>query len=110
MKLPRSRRLGMTATNEQGRIVLQGEVEWLVEGTPAELDPIAAALSGLCERLDDQLLLINFGNAVGLFELPGLGTLEVVSGKWDRRHFDAMLADLTAVASALPFAAGVAAA
>src|SRR5262249_7674136 len=49
------------------------------------------------------LLLVNFRNAVGLFDLPHLGKVEVVSGKWSRADFDRMLADLTEVASGLPF-------
>ncbi len=88
---------------------LRGELDWLVSGDHQALTDIATALGRLAERIGDTLLL-SFGNAVGFFEIPHYGRVEVVSGKWTRNDFDAMLADLTATASALPFRGGESAA
>ena len=93
------------AESIDGRLRLQGEVTWVLEGAASEIQGVAAALGPLCERLSDELALIQFGTAVGLFELTGLGTVEVVSGKWGQADFDQMLRELTEIASALPFAA-----
>lgn len=90
--------------------MLRGEIEWLVEGPASRIDQIALALTGVSERLAPGLLLLSFGNAVGHFQAPGLGEIEVVSGKADETEFDRLLAELMEVASALPFAAGAAAA
>jgi predicted component of viral defense system (DUF524 family) len=71
---------------------------------------VEAALPGMAERLDAEILLLNFGNAVGFFRLPELGLVEVCSGKWDQADWERMLRDLTELALGLPFAAEVAAA
>ncbi|MBK7780998.1 MAG: DUF2357 domain-containing protein [Ardenticatenia bacterium] len=90
-----------------GRVVLSGEARWLLRGAAEELATACAALEGFCDVLAPDLLEISFGNAVGLFGVGrGDSAIEVVSGKWDRRHFDGMLADVTRVAAALPFTAG----
>jgi hypothetical protein len=94
----------------EGRIVLRGEVEWVLEGQPEAIDEIARALVGVSEKLASGVLLLSFGNAVGRFQAPGLGEIEVVSRKADDREFDRLLAELMEVATALPFAAGAAAA
>ncbi len=88
------------------RLVLRGELRWLLRGDPGDIDAAASCLSGVAERLDAKLLELDFGNAVGIFPLGRLGTIEVESRKWSRAHFDTMLAELTAVAAGLPFAAG----
>lgn len=100
-----ARRDGQPPEERDGRLILRGEWEWLLRGPAASLDPIAAALGRLAERLAPELLLLDFGNAVGHFRLPGLPPLEIVSGKWDERHFARMLDELTAIAAGLPFAA-----
>jgi hypothetical protein len=100
-----ARRDGQPPEARGGRLILRGEWEWLLRGPATALDPIAAALGRLAERLAPELLLLDFGNAVGHFRLPGLPPLEVVSGKWDERHFAQMLDELTAIAAGLPFAA-----
>lgn len=82
---------------------IQGEVQWYLEGPEELIRQAASALAGLCERITTEMLLVSFGNSVGWFRVPGLGLLEVISGKWDSGHFDAMLLDLSAWASALPF-------
>jgi uncharacterized protein len=106
----RSRRPGLSWEQPDDRIVIAGELQWVIEGAADAVRAAASTLAGLSEELAPGLLLVDFGNAVGRFQVPGLGTLEVVSSKWDRKDFDAMLADLMDVASALPFAAGDAAA
>lgn len=91
---------------ESGRLVLQAEAQWLLSGPTDVLAGIAAVLGSTAERLTAELLLLNFGNAVGLIDVPVIGRVEVVSGKWSTAHFDQMLRDLMAVASGLPYAAG----
>lgn len=87
-------------------IRLAAEVRWLVEGPTMALDEIAHALPPrTTERLGSALIL-RFGNAVGVFDVPHLGKIEVHSRKWGERHFDHMLAEVSARMSALPFAAG----
>jgi hypothetical protein len=84
---------------------LQGELLWLLEGERDEIAVAEAALGRLSTHLTAELLEINFGNTVGFVRVPGLLPVEIVSGKWDRAHFDQMLAELTLTASALPFTA-----
>ena len=48
---------------------------------------------------------LNAADAVGFVDLPHMGRIEVRSTKWNHEHFNRMLADLTRVASALPFTA-----
>ncbi|MFW6039917.1 MAG: DUF2357 domain-containing protein, partial [Gemmatimonadota bacterium] len=85
---------------------IQGEPEWVVEGTPEQIDAVERALPDtICDRLAPGVALLAFGNTVGRLEIPGIGTVEVVSGKWTGDDFDAMLEDLTEVATALPFTA-----
>ncbi|CAN5196325.1 hypothetical protein BH24GEM2_BH24GEM2_08600 [soil metagenome] len=88
-----------------GDVILQGEREWLFTGTPDGIQRLRDALPGIVEPIGNALLL-NFGNAVGFFEVPGLGRIEVRSGKWTPEHFDRMLHDLTKIAAGLPFASG----
>lgn len=88
-----------------GARVLRAETEWLLSGLPDAIAQADAALGGVCERLNASLLLLSFGNAVGQFRIPGLGTVHVESGKLGQHEFDALLAELMAVASALPFQA-----
>jgi len=87
-------------------MVLNAEIRWLLEGSAAEITMACAALAGFCYRLSDEQVEVSFGNSVGLFPIgPAGNTIEVVSGKWGRRDFAAMLEDVTRVAAALPFAA-----
>jgi hypothetical protein len=89
---------------------LQGDYEWRFEGSHAEVTALAQALPGVVEVLSSSLALLSFGNAVGFFDVPGLGRIEVISGKWDVDHFEQMLRELTDVAVNLPFSSGDAAA
>ncbi len=101
-----SRRAGGPPARIDGdRVVLEGEIPWILRGPAAAVDSAQRALAGFGERLDSELLAVRFGNAVGRFRLE-VGSLEVVSGKWTTAHFDSMLADLTAKAAGLPFRAG----
>lgn len=110
--LPRARYHpnNVRAVQRDGVVVLRGEADWLLEGPAAALDAAQAAVGAVSERLGPELLLLTFGNAVGRFDVPGLGTIEVESSKADATDFDRLLRELMEVATALPFAAGAAAA
>jgi hypothetical protein len=99
------RKGGAPPTERDGRLVLQGERGWIVSGEPGPIAEARAALGALCEPVGQSVLLVSFGNTVGRINVPGLGVIEVVSGKWDEQHFERMLADLSAVATELPFTA-----
>ena len=99
----RSRDGRWAAKQTETGVRLEGEGRWVISGAATALDPMEAALDGVCERLGREVLLVQFGNAVGCFRVPSIGTIEVVSGKWDETHFGSMLQDLTRVAAALPF-------
>ena len=92
---------------EGGVLVLTAEVKWAVEADEGRLDRIASALpSGVVERVAASVLTLHFVNAVGRFDVPYLGCVEVRSGKWTGAHFHAMLGEITRSVAALPFAAG----
>jgi hypothetical protein len=85
---------------------IDAESRWLVQGPPDTIADIEAALPDTVrERIGDALVL-QFTNAVGQFDLPHLGTLDVHSGKWEDSDFGRMLADITTAMAALPFSAG----
>ncbi len=58
-------------------------------------------------RAGTRTLILNLVNSVGLLNLPLLGEVELVTGKFDQDQFDAMLRELTewATTSTLPFSA-----
>jgi len=87
-------------------VQLDAEPEWIFEGTAEVIDSIERALAGFSARLGTNILRIHFGNAVGVFPLPGITTLEVTSGKWGEQQFDRLLAEIVRIASGLPFAEG----
>jgi predicted component of viral defense system (DUF524 family) len=92
--------------DERGWGRIQAERDWLVEGDPAELAGVEAALPPrVCDRIGPMLRL-RFGNAVGEFTAGPLGRLVVYSGKWGDADFDAMLADIGHRMALLPFSAG----
>ena len=76
---------------QNDRLVLLGERDWIVEGLKPQIEEIAKALGSLSEKLSDTVLLIDFGNAVGRFNIPYLGMVEVVSGKWSQDHLNRCL-------------------
>ena len=81
----KSRRQGEKPPIESGHYILQGELEWLLSGDHEQLIEIKQSLPGIAERLSADLLLLDFGNAVGFFTVPFLGRIEVISGKWGRQ-------------------------
>ena len=83
---------------------LEADADWMLDGTEGQLAEIEALLPGrIAKRVTPQCLQLRFGNAVGHYRLPHVGDLEVVTGKWNESHFGWMLADLSQIASALPF-------
>jgi hypothetical protein len=88
-----------------GRLILRGEWRWLLAGPESDLAAIVGALGSMAKRLRHDLVMLDFGNAVGHLILPGLPPLEIVSGKWGEADFQRMLADLTTISVGLPFAA-----
>ncbi len=99
------RRGQWTAKKTEHGVRLDGEGSWLLRGSRSVLDAIQLALPNVSERLDVGVLMVEFGNTVGRFNVPHLGLVEVVTGKWGESDFDSMLQDITDVAAALPFAA-----
>src|SRR5262245_43692386 len=90
--------------------IFDAGASYLLEGPPDVLDGIWASYPEYFERLGTHALRLDFGNAVGFFNVPLLGRIEVRCGKWDARHWDQMLWELTEVAGGLPFSATVGAA
>lgn len=92
---------------------LQSERKWVVEGDDQALTQIAnqlpsANLTWVGQQ--QRALILNLVNSVGILDLPHLGTVELVTGKFSANQFDAMLRDLTEAATTLPFSANEAAA
>jgi uncharacterized protein len=81
------------------------EWEWLLRGPVDHVAAAHKALPGVSDLIAEGVLLISFGNAVGLVDIPHLGRVNVVSGKWHEQHYQQMLADVTAIAAGLPFSA-----
>jgi predicted component of viral defense system (DUF524 family) len=100
-----ARRGDAEAVEEAGRVRLDGRYSWVVTGPEHLLLEVEESLPGIAERIGSALLL-DFGNSVGRFEAPHLGTLDVVSSKWTEADFGRMLADLSRIAAQLPFSAG----
>ena len=89
-----------------GCIRLQSERLWVVEGPRKQLAEIEAVLpSSTWNRAGGGALVLSLVNSVGILELPHVGRVELYSGKFGRRDFEALLADLTALATSLPFSA-----
>ena len=101
----RERRGRSTPERLANGVQLKGEYSWILRGAELVIDRVAGALTGVSERLSPEILVVEFGNSVGEFWVPGIGTVKVVSGKWDETHFSSMLQDITNVAAALPFSA-----
>ena len=86
---------------------LQSERKWVVEGPDHALTQIEDQLpSKNRTRAGTHALILNLVNSVGVLELPHLGEVELVTGKFTTHQFDAMLRDLTESATTLPFSAG----
>lgn len=105
MKLSlRTRHSNQEPDFRNGRLVLQAEKEWLLEGPESVVSQVLDAFPEHTESLTSKLVLLAFRGAVGRYTLPGVGEVELVSGKWKEHHFDHMLRELTDIAAALPFA------
>ena len=90
---------------------LQSERGWVVEGDDQALKDIANQLpSTNWTRVGTNALILNLVNSVGVLNLPHLGEVDLVTGKFDTDQFDAMLRELTDAATTLPFSANEAAA
>ncbi|MDE2805367.1 MAG: DUF2357 domain-containing protein [Gemmatimonadota bacterium] len=90
---------------------LQSERRWVVEGDDQALAQIESQLPRAnWRRVGTNALILNLVNSVGTLELPHLGTLDLVTRKFDGNQFDAMLRELTDAATTLPFSANEAAA
>ena len=63
----------------------------MVTGPQSALDAIAQAASFAVERFSSDTLILSFGNSVGSLELPAIGSVSLVSRKWDQNDFDGML-------------------
>lgn len=85
-------------------VILTAEDEWFVAGAAGDLAEFARGLPAGYVRPVGASLRMKFVNEVGRFAIPGAGVLELSSGKWRDRDFDAMLADLARIAAGLPFA------
>jgi predicted component of viral defense system (DUF524 family) len=93
-----------------GPLRLQAERTYTVEGDPDELDALADALPrDLIRRRTAGTLQLAFGNAVGRFDLPHLGAVDVFTGKLGDDDFTRMLEQLTDALAELPLDAGTAA-
>ena len=102
-------RTGAKPEQAAGRLRLQAEWRWVLTGPDAALGAVQNVLPpAVAERIGSALVL-QFGNAVGAFDLPGVGIVDVCSDKWTEADFERMLADVSRVVASLPFWAGAAA-
>lgn len=93
-----------------GPLRLQAERTYTLEGDPTELDAVIGALPpDLTSRRTDRTLQLAFGNAVGRFDLPYLGAVDVFTGKFSDLDFARMLEQLADELAELPLEAGTAA-
>ena len=98
---------GKPATRTDHGYRLQSEWQWVVEGRHGLLQQITNELpSTNWNWAGKKALVLNLVNSVGTVDLPHLGTVELVTGKFGEDEFDAMLGDLTESATTLPFSAG----
>jgi hypothetical protein len=106
MALSFTSRSGARVDVAQGaRVSIEGEREWFASGSAEDLAVLAKSVGRRASRVRDDLWLLDFGNAVGLYPLRD-GVLEVRSGKWTVADFDVALDELFRVAADLPFHAG----
>ena len=96
-----------TPPRRDGRLHLESEQRWAVEGPRSMLADVEAVLPrSACTRTGNGALVLNLVNSVGVLDLPGVGPVELYTRKLGEAEFDALLADLTRLATGLPFAAG----
>ena len=90
-----------------GRFRLQSERRWVIEGPRRMLADIESVLPNAAwTRAGRNALVLSLVNSVGILELPHVGRVELFTGKLGDSDFEALLADLTELATSLPFAAG----
>lgn len=91
-----------------GRWRLRSEQRWVLEGPHDKLTEIKEGLpAGACTEVGSGALVLDLVNSVGVLDLPHVGPpVELYTGKLREEDFEALLADLTEVATSLPFAAG----
>jgi len=87
---------------------LQSESRWVLEGPREKLADIKDLLPpGACTEAGSGALVLDLVNSVGVLDLPHVGRpVELYTGKLSEGDFETLLADLTDVATSLPFAAG----
>lgn len=101
-------RFGEPPRFQAGRWRLQSESRWILEGPGKLLADIKAVLpTGAWTEVGCGALVLDLVNSVGVLDLPHVGhPVELYTGKLREEDFEALLADLTDVATSLPFAAG----
>ena len=78
----------------------------MIEGPRRKLADIEAVLpTSAWNRAGSRALILKLVNSVGILELPHVGRVELFTGKLGVSDFEALLADLTALATSLPFSA-----
>lgn len=91
---------------DDGLPVLDHREDWKVTGPAEKVEEIAADAGTVAEKIDDGVLFLTFGNAVGQISFPYLGRVKLESGKWDGRSFDCMLDEVARRSAELPYRAG----
>ncbi|WP_419861067.1 DUF2357 domain-containing protein [Candidatus Palauibacter sp.] len=87
---------------------LRSERQWVLEGPRDKLADIEKVLpTRMWARAGEGALVLNLVNSVGRLALPHVGApVDLRTGKLGEEDFQALLADLTRVATSLPFSAG----
>ena len=100
-------RSGDSPTFRDGRWRLHSERKWVLEGPREKLADIEAILPSRTWTRVGGALVLNLVNSVGRLAIPHVGgPVELRTGKLGEEDFRALLADLTRVATSLPFSAG----
>lgn len=104
----RSWRSGKLPKLRDGRWQLRSERQWVLEGPRDNLADIEKVLpTRMWTRAGKSALVLNLVNSVGRLALPHVGApVDLRTGKLGEEDFQALLADLTRVATSLPFSAG----
>ena len=66
----------------RGVFRVEGELPWAVQGPEMLVSGALDDLYDVARLVHPEVLHLDFGNSVGVFRVRGLGTIEVVSGKW----------------------------
>ncbi len=101
-------RSGKRPELRDGRWRLRSGRRWVLEGPHDKLTEIKEGLpAGACTGVGSGALVLDLVNSVGVLELPHVGyPVELYTGKLGEEDFETLLADLTDVATNLPFGAG----